>query len=241
MAAVGLSPPGAAVEIAGTCATFLLPLSAACERVVAALEVDTLQTLVVVALACLGAAWLSLRLTKTVLSYLVRGVLRDVLADDQIGEGFAVRFVQAMRRLNRDKEFRGSIGEVMWGDTCAEMFQTAGVGLLQDARFTEAVAEVIRGLTCENTLKEAVKKEIRDTLKDQHIHRAMIQGSLRALQPAWLVGSDSRPQSPEPTDNTEELFGGGCLGAPARGQDNNKGKAAGRDRLQDRRLTHRST
>merc|ERR1719390_65572 len=124
-----------------------------------------------------------MRLILMVLSFFVRGVVRALLEDDVIGERFADRFIQAMRKLNKDEEFKATIGQVMWGEAPSAAFQTAAVGTLHDDRFTDAVAEVIRNLTSIDPLKEAVRGQIRETLKDQHIHRAMIQGSLRALQP----------------------------------------------------------
>lgn len=155
--------------------------------------------LCILCLALTVAFWLSVRILRAMLYRIAKGVIIDVLRDEQVSKLGIKGFVSGMVACNRDDMFQDSFVKVLWSDPCKESFQRACTELLIDEQFQTGTANLIRGLTGIDFLKDAVKTQIRDTLKDQNIHRALLEGSLEALKPKWMQQDreDDIPSTPK--------------------------------------------
>merc|ERR1719379_1505668 len=101
-----------------------------------------------------------------------------------------------MVACNVDEAFKDSFVKVLWSEPSKYSFKQALTELLVDEQFQTGIANLIRGLTGIDFLKDAVKTQIRDTLKDRNIHRALLEGSLEALKPKWMTNDKDDEQNP---------------------------------------------
>jgi len=136
--------------------------------------------------------WLSVRLIRALLYRIARGVVIDVLRDDQVARLSTKSFVAGMVTCNDDAAFKESFVKVMWSTAAKSSVKQAFTDLITDEQFQTGIANLIRGLTGIDFLKDAVKTQIRETLKDQKIHRALLEGSLEALKPKWMQHEKDR-------------------------------------------------
>jgi len=142
--------------------------------------------LLVVLIFLAMASWLFVRLMRAILYRISRGVLVDVLQDQQVGASACKRFVDSLTAAMADSEFKSTYVDVLWSAESKGNFKDAMTENLNDDRFVSGVANFIQSLTGIEFLVQAVKEEIRSTLADQDIHRALIKGSMDALRPDWM-------------------------------------------------------
>jgi hypothetical protein len=167
------------------------------------LRADARRGLIMLGLMlCLSAfiMWLILRLFRALLYRIAKGVMMDVLRDEQVAQLGTKRFVSAMVAANNDQNNTESLAAVLWSPACSRNFKKVIGDLLMDDNFVKGAASLIRDLTVMDNLTSAVKTQIREFLKDQNIHRALLEGSLEALKPEWVaklrkpkVGEDPSP------------------------------------------------
>jgi hypothetical protein len=163
--------------------------------------------LFVICITLIVGFWLSVRLMRALLYRIARGVVIDVLRDEQVSRLATGRFVAMMAASNRDPGFKDSFVKCLWSESSKTLFKSALTELLLDEHFVGGIANLIRGLTGIDFLKDAVKTQIRETLKDQNIHRALLEGSLEALKPKWMQNDkeerDDQPSTPVPPQGAQ--------------------------------------
>jgi len=150
------------------------------------MELQSLRRLTMLVLLVVLAAWALCTACRFLASRLTRSVVKELLEDDEITALASKRFVRMMVDTNHDKDFQSSMHYCTWSpasQTCARQVMAS---VFYDDQFVEGFASMMQELAANGHLKNAIKEQIRETLQDEHIHRAMIQGSLDALKPEWI-------------------------------------------------------
>merc|ERR1719316_2605586 len=106
---------------------------------------------------------------------ILKGIFVDVLQDEQVATLGIKWFVNTMITNAKDPTFKDTYVKVLWCTVSKNHFKSALTDNLMDGQFVSGIANLIQALTGEDFLMELLKNELRDTLADQDIHRALMK------------------------------------------------------------------
>merc|ERR1719183_2221516 len=86
--------------------------------------------------------WLTLRLLRALLFRVAKGVVLDILSDEQVTRMASRRFINGMVALNKDGDFVATFVQVLWSDESKVSFKDALTELLVDERFVDGIANL---------------------------------------------------------------------------------------------------
>jgi hypothetical protein len=160
------------------------------------LQPEARRGLLILSLVLTFGVWFVVRCIRAIVSRIAKGVMIDLLQDDKAMKLTSKRFAESMTAANREPAFRDSMVGVLWSSGCVRSIKTVFSELLVDDHFVKGAASLIRSLTAIDNLKDAVRGQIRETLKDQNIHRALFEGSIEALKPDWMHRMRNEKENP---------------------------------------------
>lgn len=166
-------------------------------------EKDTASNAWVIVVGIFGL-WLILRIARFFLFMLIRGVSTDLLGDEELLKLGRKRWIEMMTALARDQVFQDESWKVMMSEEIQERLGNIMLGLTTDREFIEGSAQFIRELAAEESVFEALKAQITDTLKDENLHKAIMKGSMEAWKPDWVKGLEQKTHG-EPTSPVQRL------------------------------------
>jgi hypothetical protein len=153
----------------------------------AMLQAEARRGLFIIFFVLAVVTWLFVRLMRALLFRVSRGVVSDILRDERVSQLSSRWFCHTLATTMSDEDFKESwASEVLWSEDSKFDFKTCLIENLEDEKFVGGIAKLMQGLTGIDFLMDAVKNEIRDTLADQDIHRALLKGASEALKPNFM-------------------------------------------------------
>jgi len=146
-----------------------------------------------------------MRIVKYVAADVAKSTLKAVLEDDKLMALSSKRWVEIMVNLNQNPDFQRTTPDAIMSEMIQDRMQTMFTKLLQEKDFVKSSVSAMHDVIHDDTLKEAVKDQLRQTFEDELLHKAILKGSLEAMKPSWV-------KALEGTDDYDSRSGGGRRG-----------------------------
>jgi hypothetical protein len=166
----------------------------------ALLQAEARRGLLILFLMCTVSIWMITRILWGVVNRMTKVVVVDVLKDEQVSKLMLQRFVDTLVTATGTAAFRDSYERVLWSDGSKSCFKCALAEPMMERPFVEGIASFIRGVVGTDFLVDSIRTQIRDTLADQDIHRALLKGAEEAWKPGWMkAAKPTKDKEEEPT------------------------------------------